>query len=50
MQNSFDMTWEEKTKKVEIIRDFRVFVLSTIPKNENSEITGILQKSYNTEM
>ena len=36
--------------KVKIFRDFRVFVLSSIPKNENSEITEILQKGRNTEM
>ena len=39
------MAWEEKTKKVKIVLDFRVFVLSPIPKNENSEITEILQKA-----
>ena len=31
--------------KIKIFRDFRVFVLSSIPKKENSEITEILQKS-----
>ena len=36
--------------KIEILRDFRVFILSDIPKNENSEITEIVQKSHNTEM
>ena len=30
--------------KTKIIRDFRGFVLSPIPKNENLEITEILQK------
>ena len=30
--------------KIKISRDFRVFVLSPIPKNENSEVTEILQK------
>ena len=35
--------------KIKIFRDFRVFVLSPTPKNENSEITEILQKRYNTE-
>ena len=35
--------------KVKIFRDFRVFVFRTILKNENSEITEILQKRYNTE-
>ena len=36
--------------KIKISHDFRVFVLSPIPKNENSEITEILQKGHNTEM
>ena len=36
--------------KIEIFRDFRVFVLSPIPKNENSEITEIHQKPQNTEI
>ena len=27
-QNPFDIAWEEKTKKIKILRDFRVFVLS----------------------
>ena len=47
--NPFEITWEEKTKKIKIFRDFRVFVLSPIPKTENSEITEILQKGYNAE-
>ena len=44
------MAWEEKTKKVKIFRDSRVFVLSPIPKNENSEITKILQKRHNNDV
>ena len=36
--------------KIDIFRDFRVFVLSPISKNENSEITEILQKCHNTEI
>ena len=36
--------------KIKIFRDFWVFVLSPIPKNENPEITELLQKSHNTEM
>ena len=36
--------------KIKIFRDFRVFVLSPISENENSEITEILQKDQNTEM
>ena len=49
-QNSFDIAWEKKTKKRKIFRNFRVFVLSPMPKNENSEIMEILQRGYNTEM
>ena len=36
--------------KIKIFRDFRVFVLSPIPKGENSEITEIYQKPQNTEI
>ena len=36
--------------KIKIFSDFWVFVLSLIPKNENSEITEILQKRHNTKM
>ena len=36
--------------KIKIFHDFWVFVLSPIPKNENSEITEILQKRHNTEI
>ena len=35
---------------MQIFRDFRGFALSPISENENSEITEILQKGYNTEM
>ena len=35
--------------KIKIFRDFRDFVLSPIPKNENPEILEILQKGHNTE-
>ena len=35
---------------MKIFRDFRISVLSPIPKNENPEITEILQKGHNTEM
>ena len=34
--------------KIEIFRDFRVFILRPIPNNENSEISEILQKRHNT--
>ena len=34
--------------KIEIFRDFWVFVLRGMPKNENSEISEILQKRHNT--
>ena len=36
--------------KIKIFRDFRVFALSPIPKNKNSEITEILQKRHETEI
>ena len=36
--------------KIEIFRDFQVFVLRPIPKNENSEIKDIYEKPQNTEM
>ena len=36
--------------KIRTVHDFWVFVLSPIPKNENSEITEILQKRHNTEI
>ena len=36
--------------KIKIFRDFQVFVLSSIPKNENWEIREILQRGHNTEM
>ena len=36
--------------KIKIFCDFRVFVLSPIPKYETSEITEILQKHHNTEL
>ena len=34
--------------KIKIFRDFQVFVLRPIPKNENSEISEILQKCHGT--
>ena len=36
--------------KIKIFRDFRVFILSPIPKSETSEITEIYQKPQNTEI
>ena len=44
------MHWNVINKKIKISRDFRVFVLSPIPKNENLEIPEIHQKLQNTEM
>ena len=38
----------KKLKKIKFFCDFWVFVLSPTPKNENSEITEILQKRHNT--
>ena len=36
--------------QIKIFRDFRGFIFSPIPKNENLEITEILQKGHNAEM
>ena len=36
--------------KIKIFCYFRVFILRPIPKNENPEITEILQKGHNTKM
>ena len=36
--------------KIKIFRDFQVFVLIPVLKNENPEIAEILQKGHNTEM
>ena len=36
--------------EIEICRNFRVLVLSPIPKNENSEISEIHEKLQNTEI
>ena len=47
-KSKFDKFWEKKNCKLKIFRDFRVFVLRPIPKNENSEIFEILQKRHNT--
>ena len=44
------MHWSVINQKIKIFRDFQVFVLSLIPKNENSEIPEINQKPQNTEM
>ena len=35
---------------IEIFSDFRVFIISLTAKNENLEITEILQKRPNTEI
>ena len=37
-------------QKKKIFCDFQVFLMSPIPKNENLEITEILQKHHNTEI
>ena len=37
-------------KKIKLFRDFWVFVLSPIPKNENSEVAEVQQKPQNTEI
>ena len=49
-QNPFNIALEVKTKKIKIFHDFRVFVLSPMPENENSEIAEILHKGHDTEM
>ena len=36
--------------KIEIFRDFQVFVLRPIPKNKNLEIMEINEKPQNTEI
>ena len=36
--------------KIKIIHDLQDFVLSLTPKNENLEITEILQERHNTEI
>ena len=36
--------------KIKIIGDFQDFVLNLTPKNENLEITEILQERHNTEI
>ena len=50
VKTQIHMHWSLINPKIKIFRDFRVFVLSPTPKNENSEITEILQKRQNTEM
>ena len=37
-------------QKTKLFRDFRISVLSSIPENENWQITEILQKRHNTEI
>ena len=44
------MHWNFIDLKIKFFRNFRSFVVSPIPKNENSEITEILQKYPNTEI
>ena len=38
------MHWSVINQKIKIFRDFRVFFINRIPKNENWEITEIHQK------
>ena len=44
-QNPFDIAWEEKTKKIKIFRDFRVFVLSSIPKTKTQKSRKFYKKA-----
>ena len=37
-------------QKTKLFRDFWISALSSIPKNENWQITEILQKRHNTEI
>ena len=37
-------------QKTKLFRDFWISALSSIPKNENWQITEILQKHHNTEI
>ena len=39
--------FEKKNCKIKTFRDFQVFILSAIRKNENSEITEIHEKTQN---
>ena len=42
------MDWNFVERKIEIFRDFWVFLLRPISKTENSEIPKIQQKRHNT--
>ena len=50
VKTQIHMHWSFINLKIKIFRDFRVFVLRSTPKNENSEITETLQKRQNIEM
>ena len=50
VKTQIHMHWSAINQKIKIFRDFRVFVLCPIPKNENSEILEIHQNLQNTEM
>ena len=50
IKNQIHMYLNFVDPNIKIFRDFRVFVLSPIPKSENQEITEIHQKSQNTEI
>ena len=50
MEKQINMYLNFADLKIGIFRDFPVFVLSPIPKNENSEITGIHRKTQYTEI
>ena len=50
VKTQIHMHWNVINQKIKIFRDFRVFVLSPKPKNENLEIPEIHQKLQNTEI
>ena len=48
VKTQIHMHWSAINQKIQIFRDFRVFVLCLIPEKENSEIPEIHQKPQNT--
>ena len=50
VKTQIHMHWSAINQKIKIFRDFRVFVLYPIHKNENSEIPKIYPKPQNTEI
>ena len=50
IEKQIDMHLNFIDQKTKLFRDFWISVLSSIPKNENWQITEILQKRHNTEI